>query len=67
MNKNKKLLLSLGSIAAIAAPVAAVVACGSTKLTPDQKKLEEVKVDTIKGLLETKLGITGEKNYATSF
>ena len=31
---NKKLLLSLGSIAAIAAPVATVVACGSN----DEKK-----------------------------
>jgi len=33
-NMNKKLLLSLGSIAAIAAPVATVVACGSN----DEKK-----------------------------
>jgi len=42
MNKNKKLLLSLGSIAAIAAPVAVVVACGSDKdnTSPLEQKIQ---------------------------
>ena len=41
MNKNKKILLSLGSIAAVVAPVAAVVACGSDESkaqTPNESK-----------------------------
>ena len=45
----KKLLLGLGSIAAIAAPIAAVVSCGddkpnSTPKTPEQKLLQQMVV-----------------------
>jgi len=49
MNKNKKLLLSLGSIAAIAAPVAAVVACGSNKNqgNDEVKELAATKVNFV--------------------
>jgi len=52
---NKKLLLSLGSIAAIAAPVAAVVACGSNDkedetptISPDQKAVNAIKKSDLK-------------------
>jgi len=50
MTKNKKILLSLGTLVAITAPVATVVACGTKKsvwglVKPESKGTYELKFD----------------------
>jgi len=58
---NKKLLLSLGSIAAIAAPVAAVVACGSDdKNTKDEdtKSIQAITKEQVRDKINANLGPT---------
>ena len=44
----KKLLLALGTITAVAAPVAAVVACGSKEEHSNYGILSDIKIDTSK-------------------
>jgi len=64
---NKKLLLSLGSIAAIAAPVAAVVACGSDDngKTDDKKTVDGITVNDINTKLDEILSSLGINKATT--